>query len=165
MACMQGWLNIAKMLYAYDKSVIEDKTINDCSPLWIAATHGHMEIVQWLVDCSRFELHKKDKKKQKAFLTARAFRGFSVMKAARSRGQARIAAFIEWHLKTGDGERMSSTPCGKMAWVENLGQWADELPPGTPAVEPDDYGFDSRNINSRGESPSFTRKQLTLILV
>jgi hypothetical protein len=151
MACMQGWINIAKMLYAMDPRVINDRTINDCTPLWIAATHGHMEIVQWLVDCSRYEVHKGQKAKHKTFLTARAFRGMSVQKAARSRGQARIAAFIEWHLHTGDGERMSSAPCGKQAWVENLGQWADELPPGTPKVEPDDYGFDALNINCRGE--------------
>ena len=61
MACMQGWINIAKMLYAMDPRVINDRTINDCTPLWIAATHGHMEIVQWLVDCSRYEVHKGQK--------------------------------------------------------------------------------------------------------
>lgn len=140
-ACLMGHEPIARLLYERRAEVFDSYNIHGCTPLWAAASRGHEPIVIWLVNLS-FKLHRKQKHMR--IINQRGFRGMNASEAARKSGYGSIAAFLEWHMGTGHGERMSNAPCGRQAWVENNGNWGWELG-GKVGVLPEDYGFDALN--------------------
>ena len=167
-ACLQGHMLVAKLLFEKVRRLVQrwfrqierrddlrcththhpllstqgadifEATTDDSTPIWAAASNGHESIVIWLVQLSK-ELLRHDSDAHRQYLLSPGLRGQTVMKVARSRGHVRVAAYIEWQLRTGKGDRMSSAPCGHQVRVENRA-WAENLPT-HKHKKPRDYGF------------------------